>query len=177
LRLRTIYSSHLSHSLFHQARKYTTPAGMNCRHSSMFRVHQQQGHAIGGSDRQQDTGLLGQQRVPYRLRNVRLFRRTIPAQAVLEFAGGCTPNLIDTGGMDLAERSQCEAFYTKLLEEKSPVFPHPGGRLALRESEVQPRRRPAAHPTSPSTECVDQPRITADERALNPDQPAARNGL
>jgi hypothetical protein len=150
---------------------------MNCRHNSMFRVDQQQGQAIGGSDRQQDTDLLGQQRVPYGLRNSRLFRQTIPAAAVLEFAGGSTPNLIDTGGMDLAERSQCVAFHTKLPEEKLPIFPHPGGRLALRESKVQPRRRTTAHATPAGTECMDQPGITADERVLNPGQPAARNDL
>jgi hypothetical protein len=177
LGLRTVYSSHLPHSLFHQARKHTTPAGMNCRHSSVFRVHQQQGHAIGGSNRQQDTGLFGQQRVTYGLRNARLFRQTIPAAAVLEFTGGSTPNLMDAGGMDLAERSQCVAFHTKLPEEKLPIFPYPGRRLALRESEVQPRGRTAAHATPAGTECMHQPGITADERVLNPGQPAARNGL
>jgi hypothetical protein len=70
--------------------------------------------------------------------------------------------------MDLAERSQCEVFRAKLLEEKFPIFPHPGARLALRESEVQPRRRTTAHPTPAGSECMDQPRITADERVLNP---------
>jgi hypothetical protein len=70
--------------------------------------------------------------------------------------------------MDLPERRQREVFRAKLLEEKSAIFPHPGARLALRESEVQPRRRTAAHPTPAGTECMDQPRITADERVLNP---------
>ena len=77
--------------------------------------------------------------------------------------------------MDLPERSQREVFRAKLLEEKVPVFPHPRARLALRESEVQPRRRAAAHPTPAGTEGVDQPGITADERVLNPGQPATRD--
>jgi hypothetical protein len=141
---------------------------MNCRHSSMFRVHQQHGQAIGGSHRQQDASLLGQQRIPCGSRNARLFGQSIPAEAVLEFAGGCTQNLIDTGGMDLPERRQREVFRAKLLEEKFPIFPHPGAPLARRESEVQPRRRTTAHPTPAGTECMDQPRITSDERVLNP---------
>ena len=102
-RLRTIHAAHLPHSLFHQACQRATPPGMNCRHGSLFRVHQQHGQAIGGSHRQQDTSLLGQQRITYGLCNARLFRQSIPAEAVLEFAGGCTQNLIDTGGMDLPE--------------------------------------------------------------------------
>jgi hypothetical protein len=134
----------------------------------MFRVHQQHGQAIGGSHRQQDTRLLGQQRIPCGLRKAWLFRQSIPGAAVLESAGGCTQNLIDTGGMDLPERRQHEVFRAKLLEEKFPIFTHPGARLARRESEVQPRRRTTAHPTPAGTECMDQPRITADERVLNP---------
>jgi hypothetical protein len=140
----------------------------------MFRVHQQNGQAIGGPHRQQDTGLLGQQRVPCGLCNTRW---SIPAQAVLGFAGGCTHNLINIGGMDLAERSQREVFHAKLPEEKFPVFPHPGARLPRRESEVQSRRRSTAQTTAAGTEGMDQPRITADERVLNPGQPATRNGL
>ena len=112
--------------------------------------------------------MIGQQRITRSLGNARLFRHSIPAQAVLGFAAGCTPNLIDTGGMDLPERRQREVLRAKLLEEKFPIFPHPGARLARRESEVQPRRRTTAHPTPAGSECMDQPRIPADERVLNP---------
>jgi hypothetical protein len=79
--------------------------------------------------------------------------------------------------MDLPERRQREMFRAELLEEKFPILPHPGARLARRESEVQTRRRTMAHPTPAGPECMDQPRTTADERVLNPGQPATRNGL
>jgi len=173
LGLRTIPSSHFSHSLFHQTPKHTTPAGMNCRHGSMFGVHQQYGQAVGGSHRKQDSGLPGQQRVPFGLRDARLLRLIIPAQAALEFAGGCPPDLIDAGGMDLADRSQREVFHAKLPEERLPILPHPGMQFAHGESEIQPRRRAMAYPAPAGTECMDQPRITPDERVLNPGEPAA----
>jgi hypothetical protein len=99
--------------------------------------------------------LIGQQRITSRLGKARLFRHSLPAQAVLEFAGGCAPNLINSGGMDLPKRRQREVFGAKLPEEKFLVFPHPGARLALRESEVEPRRRTVAHPTPARTECMD----------------------
>jgi hypothetical protein len=150
---------------------------MDRRHGSTFRIHQQHGQAIRGPHRQQDASLIGQQRIARGSRHTSLFRHSIPAEAVLEFAGGSTKHLIDTGGMDLPERSQREVFHAELLEEKCPIFPHPRARLALCESEVQPRRRTAAHTTPAGTEGVDQPGITADKRVLNPRQPATPNGL
>jgi hypothetical protein len=59
LRVRTIRAAHLPHSFLDDACQQATPPGVNCRHSSMSRVYQQYGKAIGGSHRQQDTGLLG----------------------------------------------------------------------------------------------------------------------
>jgi hypothetical protein len=112
---------------------------MNCRHRPAFRVHQQHRQAIGNSHRQQDTSLIGQQRIPGRLRHARLFRRSIPTQAVLEFTRGGTPNLIDLGGMDLPKRRLREMLRAKLLEEKFPVFTHPRTPLAFCESEVELR--------------------------------------
>jgi hypothetical protein len=79
--------------------------------------------------------------------------------------------------MDLPEGRRREMFRAKLLEEKVPVFPHSRARLAFCESQVQPRRRTAAHPTLAGTECMDQPGITGDERVLNPGQPAAPDDL
>ena len=152
LRLRTIHTAHLPHSLFQDARQRAAPPGMNCRHSSTFRVHQQHGQAIRGSYRQQDTSLIGQQRIARGLRNAKPFRHSIPAEAVLEFAGRSTKNLIDTGGMDLPERSQREVFRAKLLEEKLPIFPHPRARL----TRVNPRFSPE-----------DGPRLTPPRRVLN----------
>jgi hypothetical protein len=70
--------------------------------------------------------------------------------------------------MDLPERRQRKMFRAKLPEEQFPIFPHPGARLALRESEVQARRRTTAHSAPSGTEGMDQPRITADERVLKP---------
>jgi hypothetical protein len=112
---------------------------MNCCHGPASRVHQQHRQTIGGSHRKQDTSLIGQQRIPGRLRNARLFRHSMPAQAVLEFARGGTPNLVDPGGMDLPEPRQREMLRAKLLEEKFPVFPHPRTPLAFCESEVKLR--------------------------------------
>jgi hypothetical protein len=84
---------------------------------------------------------------------------------------------MDNGRMDLPKRRQGEMFRAKLPEEKFPIFPHARARLALRESEVQPRRPPAAHPTPAGTEGVDQPGITGDARVLDPGQPATRDDL
>jgi hypothetical protein len=75
---------------------------------------------------------------------------------------------MNTGGMDLAERSECEALHAKLLEEEVPIFPHPGARLAPIEFEAQPRRRATAHSTPAGTERMNQPGITADKRMLDP---------
>jgi hypothetical protein len=177
LRLRSIHAAHPPHGLFDDACQRATPPCMNCRHGSTLRVYQQHGQTIGGSDRQQDTSLIGQQRITCRLGNARLFRYSFPTQAVLEFAGGCPPNLIDSGGMDLPEGSQHEMFRAKLLEEKFPIFPHPYARLAFCESEVEPRRRAPAHPAPAGTECMHQPGITGDEGVLNPGQPATRDDL
>ena len=120
---------------------------------------------------------MGQQRIPGRLRHARLFRHSILAPAVLEFAAGCALNLVDHGGMDLPKRRQREMFHPKLLGEKSPIFPHPRARLAFCESEVEPRRRTAAHPAPAGTEGMDQPGITGDERVLNPAQAATRDDM
>jgi hypothetical protein len=143
----------------------------------MFRVHQEQWQAIGGSHRQQDTGLMGQQRIANRSHHARLFPLFTPAAAVLEFAGGCALSLVDHGGMDLPKRRQRKMFYPKLPEEELPIFPHPRARLAFCESEVEPRRGTAAHPTPAGTEGMDQPGITGHERVLNPAQPATRDDL
>jgi hypothetical protein len=59
LRVRTIRAAHLPHGLLDDACQQATPPGVNCRHSSMSGVYQHYGQAIGGSHRQQDTGLLG----------------------------------------------------------------------------------------------------------------------
>jgi hypothetical protein len=59
LGLGIIRAAHLLHGLLDDACQPATPPGVNCRHSSMSRVHQQHGQAIGGSHRQQNTGLLG----------------------------------------------------------------------------------------------------------------------
>jgi hypothetical protein len=85
--------------------------------------------------------------------------------------------MINGGGMDLPERRQGEMFHAELLEEKFPIFPHPGALIALRESEVQPRGRTVAHPTAAGTECMNQPRIPTDKRVLDPSQPATGDGL
>jgi hypothetical protein len=79
--------------------------------------------------------------------------------------------------MDLPERRQREVLRAKLLEEKFPISPHSRARLAFCESQIQPRRPTAAHPTPAGTECMDQPGITGDKRVLNPDQAATRGGL
>jgi hypothetical protein len=81
--------------------------------------------------------LIGQQRIACGLGNAGLFWHFIPADAVLEFAGGGTPNPIDMSGMDLAKRHQRKMFRAKLLEEKFPIFPRPRARLAFGESEVE----------------------------------------
>jgi hypothetical protein len=79
--------------------------------------------------------------------------------------------------MDLPERRQGEVFHAKLLKEKFPISPYPGALFALRESEVQPRGRTAAHPTAAGTECMDQPRVAGDERVLDPSQPDTGDDL
>jgi hypothetical protein len=79
--------------------------------------------------------------------------------------------------MDLPEGRQREVFRAKLLEEKVAIFPHPGPSLACGESEVEPRRRTAAHPTPAGAKGMDQPGIAADERVFNPGQPATQDDL
>jgi hypothetical protein len=128
---------------------------MNRSHHSKFRVRQQHGQAIGGCYRKQNTCLIGQQRITSRLGEARLFGHSASAQPVLEFTTGGPPNLIHVGGMDLPERRQHEVFRAKLLQEELPIFPHSGAWLALGESEVQPRRWAAAHPTSAGAESMD----------------------
>jgi hypothetical protein len=150
---------------------------MNCSHNPAFRVHQKHGQAIGGSHRQQDARLNGQQRITFRLGKAGMFGQGVAAQAVLEFAAGCALNVIDSGGMDLPKRRQGEVLHAKLLKEKFSIFPYPGALFALRESQVQPRRRSAAHSTAASTECMGQPGITGDEWVLDPSQPATGDDL
>ena len=113
--LRTIHAAHLPHGLFDDARQHSAPPGMNRGHGSTFRVCQQHGQAIGSPHRQQDTRLIGQQRITSRLGEARLFWHSVPGQAVLEFATDRAPNLIYSRGMDLLELRQREVFRANLL--------------------------------------------------------------
>jgi len=59
---------------------------MKCCHRPMFWICQEQGQAVGSSHRQQDAGLISQQRIAFRLSKAGLTGRRAPGKAVLKFA-------------------------------------------------------------------------------------------
>ena len=135
---------------------------MNCCHRPMFWICQEQGQAVGSSHRQEDAGLISQQRIAFGLSKAGLTNRRAPGKAVLKFAAPGVTNLINDRGMDLPYRRKRKVFRAKLPKQKLPVLPHSELRLAVRESQIEAGRGSAAHPATPSTKGMDQPGIAGE---------------
>jgi hypothetical protein len=121
--------------------------------------------------------LISQQRIAFRLSKARLVRPRAPGKAVFKFAVRPATHLINDRGMDLPQGRQREPFRAKLTEENVAVFPHPGLRFTLRESQIEAGGGTAAHPATASTKGMDQPGIRGEKRVLDPGLPASRGEM